>query len=369
MRLLMACLLLFYCTAFANPNLDPSERLIVVLQDNQDPEEFAKALYIKPDRIFTSGLKGFTVDSEQLVAGFIMLETMPEVLMVERDQVIELGDTPTMVDTEEGQTKPWGIERVGTFNCRRKHLCRKRRAWVIDTGIDLDHPDLKVDKKNGFSAFTDEDGEPKSPDDGHSHGTHVAGTIAAIDNKEGVVGVAAGAKVVPVQVLNKWGRGTTSTVIAGIDHVVSHAKRGDVANMSLGGGPSEALDAAVLKASEKLIFVLAAGNQARDADGSSPARVNGKNIYTISAIDEENNLAYFSNYGEAVDKAEPGVRVLSTIKNGKYGTYSGTSMAAPHAAGILLRKGSFGKTCEPITGDRDEQIDCVGTLPEIRRRH
>ncbi|QED39022.1 S8 family peptidase [Antarcticibacterium arcticum] len=231
------------------------------------------------------------------------------------------------------QETPYGITRVNGVS----GYTGTSVAWVVDTGIDLDHPDLNVDASRGFNAFTSgKDGG--SLDDGNGHGSHVAGTIAAINNTIGVIGVAPGATVIPVKVLDSRGSGSYSGVIAGVDHVGANGKSGDVANMSLGGPVSQALDDAVLAASNKGIkFALAAGNDGADANNSSPARVNGANIVTISAMNSSDTWASFSNYGNPpVDYAAPGVSVKSTWKGGGYNTISGTSMAAPHAAGVLL---------------------------------
>ena len=251
------------------------------------------------------------------------------------------------------QEAPWGITRVNGGASGTGKI-----AWVIDTGIDLDHPDLNVDASRGFNAFSSgKDG--RSLDDGHGHGSHVAGTIAAIDNNIGVIGVAAGATVIPVKVLSSRGSGSTSGVIAGVDHVADNAADADVANMSLGGGVSTTLDNAVIAASSSVPFTLAAGNESDDANNHSPARANGTNIYTISAIDINDNFAYFSNYGNPpIDYAAPGVSIESTWKNGGYNTISGTSMAAPHVAGILLLPGgiSGGGT---VNGDRDSTADVI----------
>jgi len=252
------------------------------------------------------------------------------------------------------QEIPYGITRVnGGATYTGSNV-----AWVIDSGIDLDHPDLNVDASLGFNAFT-KGKDSKSLDDGYGHGTHVAGTIAAVDNSVGVIGVAAGAQVIPVKVLDSRGSGSYSGVIAGVDHVGANGSSGDVANMSLGGPTSQALDDAVLAASSNgIIFTLAAGNSGADANNSSPARVNGSNIYTISAMDSNDNWASFSNFGNPpIDYAAPGVSVTSTWKNGGYNTISGTSMAAPHAAGVLLlgNSGSDGT----VNGDPDGDSDPI----------
>ena len=253
------------------------------------------------------------------------------------------------------QEIPYGITRVnGGATYTGSNV-----AWVIDSGIDLDHPDLNVDASLGFNAFT-KGKDSKSLDDGYGHGTHVAGTIAAVDNSVGVIGVAAGAQVIPVKVLDSRGSGSYSGVIAGVDHVGANGSSGDVANMSLGGPTSQALDDAVLAASSNgIIFTLAAGNDGSDANNSSPARVNGSNIYTISAMDSNDNWASFSNFGNPpIDYAAPGVSVTSTWKNGGYNTISGTSMAAPHAAGVLLlgNSGSDGTVNGDPDGDSDPNI-------------
>ena len=251
------------------------------------------------------------------------------------------------------QEIPWGIKRVngGVSGARGK-------AWVIDTGIDLDHPDLNVDKDYNKSFLGGIDAD--DPNDAHGHGTHVAGTIAAINNDIGVIGVAAGATVVSVRVLDRRGSGSYSNVIAGVDYVKAKGNRGDVANMSLGGPVSQALDNAVINASEKVIFCIAAGNSSDDANHYSPARVNGANIVTISASDIKDIFASFSNYGNPpIDWCAPGVSIISTWKDGGYNTISGTSMAAPHAAGVLLL--GSGKSGGMVTGDPDRKSDIIIT--------
>jgi len=224
---------------------------------------------------------------------------------------------------------PWGIDRVGgavTYS-------GSRVSWVIDTGIQLDHPDLNVDASRGFTAFTNGP-DSRSADDGNGHGTHVAGTIGAYN---GIVGVASGVLQVPVKVLDRRGSGTVSGVIAGVDYVAANASSGDVANMSLGGGTSQALDDAVVNAaSQGILFAIAAGNSSTWASNSSPARVDHPNTWTVAATDVNDNFASFSNFGPPTSFAAPGVSVNSTWINSGYRSISGTSMAAPHVAGILI---------------------------------
>ena len=152
------------------------------------------------------------------------------------------------------------------------------------------------------------------------------------------IGVTPGATLIAVRVLDRNGRGFNSDVIAGVDYVAAHGSNGDVANMSLGGGVSQALDSAVISAAATGVkFTLAAGNESQSATLHSPARANGPNVYTVSAFAKGDNWASYSNFGNPpIDYAEPGSSIPSTYKNGGYATLSGTSMAAPHLAGILL---------------------------------
>ncbi|MFT5089292.1 MAG: subtilisin family serine protease [Candidatus Latescibacterota bacterium] len=324
----------------------PGRYIVVLDNDVTDVPGIAAGLArahgAVPERIYRHAIKGFAVILPDGAAA--ALARRPGVKYVELDQIVTIvgvrpdkgkpggqpGGGGGTTDPPDPQVTPWGITRVGGGN-----YSVSGTAWVIDTGIDLDHPDLNVDVGRSISFVTR---GKNSPDDGHGHGTHVAGTIAAIDNQIDVIGVAAGASVVAVRVLDKSGSGFNSWVLAGIDYVANNALPGDVANMSLGGSASQALDDAVVAAAAGGInFALAAGNESDDANNHSPARANGPHIYTVSAIGEGDVFASFSNYGNPpIDYAAPGVSVLSTKKGGGTTTFSGTSMAAPHVAGLLL---------------------------------
>lgn len=246
------------------------------------------------------------------------------------------------------ETTPWGITRVGG-----PQSGAGKRAWVIDTGVDLDNPDLNVNTGCSVSFVTDRRGRSTSPDDGDGHGTHVAGTIAAIDNDIDVVGVAPGATICSIRVLDNNGSGTFEWVMQGVDYVAANGSSGDAANMSLGANStSTTIDEAVERAADKGIrFAIAAGNSGEDASNHTPARVEHVNVYTVSAIDQNDCMPSWSNYGNPpVDFAAPGVGVLSLARGGGTTTLSGTSMAAPHVAGILLlgNVGSDGTAnCDP----------------------
>lgn len=253
-----------------------------------------------------------------------------------------------------GQSTPWGVTRVGGASDASGS---SHKAWIIDSGIDLTHPDLNVDAADGASFLISD----SSLNDAYGHGTHVAGTIAAKNNSIGVVGVAAGAPVVPIRVLDATGTGPDSGVIAALDYVYQHAAAGDVANLSLqADAPSQTMDDAVVSLGAKGVYVtIAAGNNSGSAGSYSPSRAAGANVFTVSAFGSRDVFASFSNYGSVIDWAEPGVNIPSTYKNGTYATLSGTSMAAPHLAGILLLTSP--RSGGAVKQDPDGNPDQIGT--------
>jgi subtilisin family serine protease len=312
-------------------------------------------------RAYGHVLKGFSATMTPSEAAALARDT--RVSYIEQDRFMTLGkpvkggNGGTTTPTVSTQTVPAGITRVGYGDGTGK------TAWVIDSGIDMTHPDLNVDAGRSRS-FLSSGTDYLSPNDGNGHGTHVAGTIGAKNNTVGVVGVAANATLVSVRVLDAAGSGTGSGVIAGIDYVGANGRAGDVANLSLGGGAFQALDDAVLRASQTgILFALAAGNSSIDANQTSPARVNGANIFTISAMDSNGVWASFSNFGNPpVDYCMPGVNINSTWLAGTYNTISGTSMATPHMAGVLLLRGKNFTRSGNVTNDPDGNADPIAHL-------
>ena len=296
---------------------------------------------------FSGDVSGFVAHlSEEEAAA---LSRDEEIRTVEPDRIVALGTCFTIVAPS---LVTWNINMVGYGNGIGK------TAWVIDTGIDFSHPDLTVDAARSRSFLS----SSTSADDENGHGTHVAGIIGAKNNNFGVLGVASGATLVSLRVLDKDGTGTLSSIIQALSYVNTNAHAGDVVNLSLGEDePSDILDQAVRATAARGIYVtIAAGNDAKAADQYSPGRTNGNNIYTVSAVDSLGHFASFSNYGnDAVDYAAPGVRILSTYKNGQYAKMSGTSMAAPHLAGLLLINGGVIHQSGTATGDPDGTPDPI----------
>ena len=298
--------------------------------------------------VYEHALEGFSVSMSRTEAQ--ALAASPLVSFVE----------PVMQMTVASQAEPTGFTRVGAGENPELPVGQGNGVTVdvdvavLDTGVDLDHPDLHV--VGGVSCTSRIGAAVCVPggDDDQYHGTHVAGTIGALDNGEGIVGVAPGARIWSVKVLDSEGFGSTAGVIAGIDWVTANADTIEVANMSLGGpGFSQAQYAAVQRAVDAgVAFAVAAGNEGVVASAYSPAAFD--NVLTVSAMadydglpgglaggtcraDADDTLAAFSNRGRAVEITAPGTCISSTIPVafGGYGVMSGTSMASPHVTGGL----------------------------------
>lgn len=274
------------------------------------------------------------------------------VLAVEPDRIVSICGC---VDVADARTLTWSVRKTGYGNGLN---FAEKTAWIIDTGIDLDHPDLTVDQTRSRSFVSGQ----TTADDQNGHGTHVAGIIGAINNRTGLLGVASGAHLVALKVLNQEGEGRLSATIQAVAHVRQNGQPGDVVNLSLGGeGISQTLEREVKAAADQgILFAIAAGNESQPAREHSPARLNHANVFTVTAVDSTDNFASFSNYGnDVVDVAAYGVRVPSTYRNGRYAILSGTSMAAPHVAGLLLIRGNNLPTRGTARNDPDGVADAI----------
>ncbi|KAJ3100800.1 serine protease [Phlyctochytrium planicorne] len=276
-------------------------------------------------RYFMDEFKGYAARLPKKLAE--ALAKLPEVDFIEQDQVVRIMDT---------QTSPpsWGLKRIASRDLPLpkdytypESAGEGVDAYIVDTGVFVKHPDFEGRASVGKSFSTDNNDK-----DGNGHGTHVAGTVGG-----GSFGVAKKVNLIAVKVLNSQGSGTNSDVIAGIEYAGTETKKSgkkSVGNMSLGGGASAALDAAVRASiNNGVMFAVAAGNSAGDACKLSPARV--KEALTVAASDNKDKLASFSERGPCVDIIAPGVDITSSWNNGKENTISGTSMATPHATGVL----------------------------------
>jgi hypothetical protein len=332
--------------------------IVVLRPDVHDPGAVARDLArqhgFEVGFVYAHALKGFSAALSPKSAE--ALRRNPLVDFIEADQMVRI----------MSQSVPTGIRRVFAMDNPGlgidgvDDLRVDADVAVLDTGIDATHPDLHVVASVDCSGGSPLVGSCKSGgDDGNGHGTHVAGTIAAIDNGLGVVGVAPGARLWSVKVLRNDGSGYMSWIIAGIDWVTARAHTIRVANMSLGCEcTSQALDQSITNSVKAgVTYAVSAGNSAKDAASFSPAR--HPDVITVSALadfdglpggggaptcrqDTDDTLANFSNFGQLIDIAAPGVCILSTWPGAAYRTLSGTSMAAPHAAGaaaILVASG------------------------------
>ena len=327
-------------------------RYIVVLDDNARTSVAATRAEhtagVTVTDVYRSAINGYSASMTQADAE--RLAQAPGVQSVQVDERVEatVQSMPTGINRANADASP-----TAAINGTDTRV--DVDVAVIDTGVDLDHPDLNVFSEGGQNCSL----LGLSPDDQNGHGSHVAGTIGALDNTTGVVGMAPGARIWPVRVLNAAGVGSTSDVICGIDYVTANADQIEVANMSLGGQGTDdgncgqtngdAQHQAICESvAAGVTYVVAAGNSAADSATTTPAAYD--EVITVSALadfngqpgggaastcraDADDSFADFSNFGQDVDLIAPGTCIRSTYMNGGYSTLSGTSMASPHAAG------------------------------------
>ena len=292
-----------------------------------DPQSVATTARVTPKFVYNAALNGFAA---QLTPGQLnALRQNPNVDYIEQDQV-------ATVDTTQ-YSAPWGADRIDQRYrpLNGNYIYTKNGAgvyaYIIDSGIQTSHSDF------GGRAVAVYDAFGGNGQDCNGHGTHVAGTVGGSR-----YGVAKGVKLRAVRVLNCSGSGSYSQIIAGVNWVATYHANPAVANMSLGGNYSAALNSAVTNMISSGVFTaVAAGNSNLNACNFSPASAPG--TLTVAASDKTDVKASFSNYGACVDIYAPGVAIQSTYLNGGTATLNGTSMASPHVAGVAaLYKATYG---------------------------
>jgi len=303
---------------------------IVVLNEGADPRSVAAVAHVNPRHVYTAALNGFSAELNQ--GQLNALQHNPAVAFIEEDQLVE----PSA--TQSGAT--WGIDRIdqrarplsGTYTYTG--TASNVRAYIIDTGVRATHAQFGTRAVNSYNAT----GDGKNYDC-NGHGTHVAGTVAG-----STYGVAKGALIRAVKVFGCTGGSANSTIIAGIDWTTANHVKPAVANLSLGGGASQATDDAVNRLANAGVFVaVAAGNSNVDACGTSPARA--ANVVTVASSTSTDAKSSFSNWGSCVELYAPGSSITSAWYTGDTATntISGTSMASPHVAGVgALYKAAYG---------------------------
>lgn len=305
------------------------DRYIVVLQPRvANPGAEARAMAAaaggQVERVFSTALKGFSARLPAVAVS--RLAQNPNVLSIEPDRVIGLA-------AGSQNNAPWGLDRIDQvdrpLSTTYDYLATGAgvRAYIIDTGIRASHSDFGGRTLPGFTAISDGNGS----NDCNGHGTHVAATVGGSQ-----WGVAKAAALVPVRVLGCDGSGSYSGVIAGVDWAAAQTHRPAVANLSLGGPTSDALDQAIAGATASgLSMVVAAGNSNADACNYSPARA--PSAITVGATTSSDARANYSNFGPCLDLFAPGSAITSAWYTSDFASASlnGTSMAAPHVAGVV----------------------------------
>ncbi len=293
----------------------------------------------------TAGVAITLTDNE-----FEVLSKNDKIDLLEHDRIEKLPDfvvESVGSGAARAQSTPCGISNAGGTASANT----SRWVWVVDSGIDLDHPDLNVNTQYSASFVGG------SANDCNGHGTHVAGTIGAKNNSIGVVGVANNATTVSVRVFGCSGGSATSTILNGLNHVATNDLAGDVVNMSLGGyygnncANNTPYRSSLVNLSNAGTYVaIASGNDNANAALYAPGCVSASRVVTVASMTCSRGWSSFSNYGRGpCDYIATGSSVYSTYLNGGYATLSGTSMATPHVAGIMQLRNGLPRTSGSVS--------------------
>ncbi|KID94123.1 subtilisin-like protease PR1I, partial [Metarhizium majus ARSEF 297] len=324
--------------------------------DISSADSIIKAHHAKAEKTYAHVFNGFA--GALNATAIETLRNHPDVDFIENDATVNISAFV------EQPGAPWGLSRISHRQGGRSTYAYDDSAgegtcaYVIDTGVDATHPEFEGRAELVRSFINGENS------DGNGHGTHVAGTIGSRS-----YGVAKKTTIFGIKVLSNQGSGDYSGILAGMDYAIQHSQgqrcpKGVVANMSLGGGYSAAINQAAAQMIQSGVFLaVAAGNDARDASNTSPA--SEPSVCTVGATDSSDSLSSFSNYGAAVDILAPGSNILSTWPGGRTNSISGTSMATPHIVGL----GAYLASLEGFPGSQAlcERIRSLATRDAINR--
>jgi len=330
--ILIAVLSILGCTANYKVNASETSMRHIIIFSNEISDSQSKELIIKKHGV--SKIKDLKIING-IIANITekqkeQLESEMDIVRIEKDLYVQaLGKSSgsgSTTPTQPAQVIPWNVTTLKTSLGYSGNEGLGIKIAVIDSGIDLTHPDLKDNIKGGYNAIN-----PKvSANDDYGHGTHVAGIIAAANNSIGVVGISSKASLYAVKVLDSMGGGYLSDLIEGIEWSVTNGMQ--IINMSLGVQDSLSLHDAIIKANQAgVVLVASAGN---NPYGSIEYPAAYPEVISVAATDSNNEICALCPKGK-IDISAPGVDIYSTYKGGTYRTLTGTSMAAPHISGTI----------------------------------